>query len=173
MEPEREPQRPETTPPPRATPEYKTYQSKPTATFIPVQRNYSREVCVIAGVLFLVIGLVGFVVDDLLGAHLSYTHTAIFVASGALSTWFGFDSEKNARRFSYVFGTLYGLVGIAGFVLGKPGVATVANMAEDRFMWKAIPRVLEFGTADHIVHLLFAIGFLLGAALTFKSFKKI
>nr|WP_295905783.1 hypothetical protein [uncultured Bdellovibrio sp.] len=174
---ELEKQRKPTTPPSNVTPlpteATKTYQAQPTKTFVPIQKNYSQEVCVIMGVLLLITGLVGFVVDNLLGAHLSYTHNAIHVALGALALWFGFDSLANAKRFSYFFGTIYGLLGIVGFALGREGLPDVGNIVEDRYLWKAIPKVLEFGTVDHVLHLIFAAVFILGAVMTFKRFQRI
>lgn len=175
MEPERElrkPTPPKTTTPPVSTPE-KSYQAQPTKTFLPIQKNYSQEVCVFMGVILVVFGLIGFVVDDMLGAHLSYTHNAIHVASGALALWFGFDSLKTAKIFSYTFGTIYGLLGVLGFALGKSGVATMGTIAEDRYLWKVLPTALELGTADHILHILFGATFLLAASLTFKRLQKI
>lgn len=174
---ELEKQKKPTPPPSNVTPlptqATKTYQAQPTKTYLPIQKNYVQEVCVIMGTLLLITGLVGFVVDNLLGAHLSYTHNAIHVASGALALWFGFDSPLNAKRFSYTFGAIYGLLGVLGFAFGVRGMATVGNIAEDRYLWRVIPEVLELGTVDHVLHLLFGAVFILGALLTFKRYQKI
>jgi hypothetical protein len=37
---------------------------------------------------------------------------------------------------------------------------------EDSRLWKLIPGTLEFGTADHAIHILLGIVFLAGALLT-------
>lgn len=169
MELEKEPRKSTIPPQPSAKP----YQTQPTKTFLPIKKNYSQEVCVVMGVAFLVLGLVGFVVDNLFGAHLSYTHNAIHVVSGALSLWFGFDSLTNAKRTCYVLGTIYGAAGILGFFLGHQGIPSLGNMAEDNYLWKIIPAVLELGTVDHILHILFGAIFLNAAALNFKRFQSI
>lgn len=152
---------------------HKPYQSLPAKTFIPSRKNYSQEVSVVMGVAFLVLGLVGFVVDNLFGAHLSYTHNAIHVASGALALWFGFDSLKNAKRLCYTLGTLYGATGILGYFLGDQGMPSVGTLVEDKFLWKIIPEVLELGSNDHALHILIGAIFLNAAFLTFKRFQTI
>lgn len=175
MELEKEPRKPT---PPKVTPQEpsppsKIYRAQPTETFLPIQRRYAQEVCVVMGIALVVMGLVGFVVDNFLGAHLSYTHNAIHVASGALSLWFGFDSALSAKRFSYIFGTIYGVLGVLGFLFGSLGIPAIGSLVEDRYLWKPIPDVLELGTVDHSLHILFGVVFLLGATLTFKRYKKI
>ncbi|WP_373998065.1 DUF4383 domain-containing protein [Bdellovibrio bacteriovorus] len=183
MELEREPRRKPT--PPKSTPARgpapapasqttvtRTYTAPTEEIVMPNERTYAREVCVVQGILFLTIGLIGFVVTDLFSAHLSASHNAIHLASGALALWFGFDSERSARIYSFAFGAVYGALAILGFALGKPAMATVGHVAEDRFLWKLIPGVLEFGTADHILHTLIASAFILGAALKIKRVKR-
>ncbi|KYG68119.1 hypothetical protein AZI87_02335 [Bdellovibrio bacteriovorus] len=181
MELEREPRRKPT--PPKSTPARgptpvspttvtRTYTAPTEELAMPNERTYAREVCVIQGILFLTIGLIGFVVTDLFSAHLSASHNAIHLASGALALWFGFDSERSARIYSFAFGAVYGTLALLGFALGKTAMATVGHVAEDRFLWKLIPGVLEFGTADHIIHILIASAFILGAALKIKRVKR-
>lgn len=158
--------------PPPSSPK-KIYQARPSKTFIPIERYYAQEVCVIMGTALAVIGLVGFVVDNFLGAHLSYLHNALHLATGALALWFGFDSIKNARRVAFTFGTIYGLVGLAGFFLGSLGMPTVGSIQQDRFLWKPFPENLELGTTDHTLHLVTAGIFILGAALKFKRYRQL
>lgn len=158
---------------PTDTPSPKPYQTQPAKSFIPTQKNYAPEVCVVLGVAFILLGFVGFVVDNLFGAHLSYTHNAIHVVSGAFALWFGFDSPKNALRFSYTFGILYGLLGALGFALGQSGMPTVGSLTQDSYLWKVIPDVLELGSTDHAIHILVSAVFLLGAALNFKRLQNI
>lgn len=176
MEFEQEPQRP--TPPqekPSAGPKAPTkpYQTKPTKTLLPTQKNYAQEVSVVMGASLLIIGLLGFVMDNLFGAHLSYSHNVIHVITGALAVWFGFNSVTTAKRFSYIFGVFYGALGLLGFVAGVPGMPTVGSINEDRFLWRIVPETLELGTADHSMHIIFAAIFILGAALSFKKIQEI
>ncbi|WII73293.1 hypothetical protein QJS83_05345 [Bdellovibrio sp. 22V] len=184
QEPQREPREPRRQPPrgisqpptEPARPEPsrpRPYQGKPTETLLPVERTYVQETCVVLGTALLIYGLLGFVIDNLFRAHLSYTVNALHFASGALSLWFGFDNEVNARRFSWVAGVFYGLFGLIGFIAGRPGMPTVGAIREDQFLWKAIPGVIEQGTADHLIHLLICGAFILGATLKFRRFQKL
>lgn len=169
MELEKEPRKP--TPPKATAP--KPYQAQPTKTFLPTQKNYAQEVCVVMGVTFITVGLVGFVVDNLFGAHLSYTHNTVHVVSGLVALWFGFDSVKNAKIVSYSLGALYGIIGVLGFILGTQGMPTIGSITEDRFLWRIMPEALELGSVDHTLHLIFAAIFLIGASLNFKRFQNI
>lgn len=174
---EREPQR--QTPPGKEKPTVKPsattkpFQAKPAKTLLPTEKNYSQEVAVIMGSILVLIGLIGFVMDNLLGAHLSYAHNVIHVVSGGLALWFGFNSFVNAKRFNYIFGAVYGALGILGFIVGTTGIPTVGQITEDSFLWRMIPERLELGTVDHTLHLIFAAVFILGAALTIRRTRKI
>ncbi len=123
------------------------------------------------GTILVVTGLIGFVVDDLIGLHLSYTHNAIYIATGALTIWFGFDSIINAKRAAYTFGVVYGLLGLLGFLLGTPGLPSMGYVVQDPALWKIAPEILEFGTVDHILHLVLGAALLLGATLKFKRLQ--
>jgi len=131
-------------------------------------RSYARETDVAMGLMFLMIALVGMVVTDLMSAHLSYAHNIIHLVSGVLALFFGLRSEKAAKTFAFSFGAVYGLLGILGFTLGKPGTAAVAHMAADRFLWVLSPEILEFGTSDHTLHVIFGVVFIAGALIVHK-----
>lgn len=179
MEFEKEPQRPTPTKGPTEKSPIsprgpsKPYEAKPIKTMLPTQKTYAREVSVILGASLILIGLVGFVMDNFLGAHLSYAHNVIHVVTGALAVWFGFDSVVNAKRTSYIFGTIYGALGILGFIVGVRGIPSVGAINEDRFLWRIVPEAFELGTIDHSLHIIFSAIFILGAALTFKKIQKI
>ncbi|MGE5085607.1 MAG: DUF4383 domain-containing protein [Bacillota bacterium] len=132
------------------------------------RRTYAREVCTVLGVLLLSVGFVGMVVDDFLTLHLSYVHNLIHMVSGALAIWFGVHSEAGAKRFSYLFGTLYTVLGVLGFVVGVRGVASIGEIKEDSFLWIISPGRFELGTNDHVIHLLIGIAFLAAGLIMFK-----
>jgi len=118
----------------------------------------AKTVCKILGVLFLLVGLIGFVKSDLLGAHLTGAHNAVHIISGAIALYFGFaGSLAGAKTFSLVFGVVYLALGILGMALGTGG---------DR-MWMVGP--LHFGQADHGIHILFGVIFLAGGLFTKKE----
>jgi hypothetical protein len=58
--------------------------------------------------------------------------------------------------FCIVFGAVYLLLGVVGFLMGGD---------HDR-MLALIPGTLEFGTTDHIIHVLMGAAFLIGGLMT-------
>lgn len=129
----------------------------------------AKTVCKLLGVVFLIVGIAGFVKIDLFGTHLNMAHNLVHILSGIIALYFGFaGSVSGARGFSLVFGAVYLLLGILGFVLGKEGKPTLAGMetmATDSRLWEP-GGILALGTADHAVHLLLGVVFLIGALLT-------
>ena len=115
----------------------------------------AKTVCKILGVVFLLVGLIGFAAPRLLGAHLSPAHNVVHLVSGAIALYFGFAGTLSAAKmFSLVFGVVYLALGILGMAMGT---------APDR-MWMVGP--LEFGQADHGIHILLGVVFLAGGLFT-------
>lgn len=118
----------------------------------------AKTICKILGVVFLLVGVIGFAKSDLLGAHLSTPHNAVHIVSGVLALYFGFaGSLSSAKAFALIFGVIYLALGILGMALGSP---------PDR-MWMVGP--LHFGQADHGIHILLGVIFLAGGLFTKKS----
>ncbi len=80
----------------------------------------AKTVATIMGVVFILAGLVGFISNDLLGFHLSFFHNAaVHIVSGAVSLYFGLRGTlRGARLFCLVFGIVYALIGVVGFLPG-------------------------------------------------------
>lgn len=118
----------------------------------------AKLVAKILGVVFILVGLVGFVAPGFLGTHLSTTHNLVHLISGAVALYFGFAATLSAARlFCIVFGVVYALLGVAGFLLGS---------GPDR-MFEALASLgLHLGTMDHVVHILLGAVFLVGGFLT-------
>ena len=117
----------------------------------------AKTVCKILGVVFLLVGVIGFVKPDLLGAHLTPPHNVVHLVSGAIALYLGFmGSLSAARAFCLVFGVLYLGLGILGMAVGT---------APDR-TWMVGP--LHFGQADHGIHVLLGVVFLAGGLFTKK-----
>ncbi len=102
------------------------------------------------GAFLVVLGLLGFAVPGFLGMHLSALHNAVLLLSGAAAIYFGLKATPEAAHtFCIWFGTLSGLLGLAGFVVGgQQSVLTI------------IPGALVLGTVDHVVHLILGAIFL-------------
>jgi hypothetical protein len=118
----------------------------------------AKTVCKILGVVFLLVGLIGFVSPGLLGAHLNAAHNVVHLASGAIALYFGFaGSLSGAKTFCLVFGVVYLALGILGMALGT----------DAERMWMIGP--LHFGQADHGIHILLGVIFLAGGLFTKKD----
>lgn len=127
-------------------------------------RSLTQKVCIGLGLFFVLAGIGGIIMPGMLGMHLSLLHNIIHLASGVLALMCGYaDDPKKSYNFCIGFGTVYGLLGLAGFVFGEPGYPGVGHMEADNFLLRVIPNALEFGTADHGVHILIAGTFLISA----------
>ena len=117
----------------------------------------ANKICTVLGIVFLLVGVIGFVMPNLLGAHLSLVHNIVHLVSGALALWLGLKGTPGAAKtFCLVFGVVYLLLGIAGFVAGSG----------DMRMLAILPGQLELGTMDHIIHVLLGVVFLVGGLAT-------
>jgi hypothetical protein len=118
---------------------------------------------------FILAGLGGIITPGLLGMHLSLIHNIVHLASGALALWMGYsDDSKKAYTFSVAFGSVYVLLGLAGFIFGSPGYPGVGHMEADENLLRIIPNAFELGTSDHFVHIILGVAFL-GAAYLWKK----
>ena len=118
----------------------------------------AKTVCKILGVVFLLVGVIGFAKSDLLGAHLSPIHNVVHLVSGAIALYLGFAGTLSAARaFCLVFGVVYLALGILGMAIGT---------GADR-MWMLGP--LHLGQADHGIHVLLGVIFLAGGLFTKKA----
>ncbi len=118
----------------------------------------AKTVCKILGVVFLLVGVLGFAKADLLGAHLSPAHNIVHLVSGVIALYFGFAGTlSGAKAFSLVFGVVYMALGILGMAMGT---------GADRMLMLG---PLHFGQADHGVHILLGVIFLAGGLFTKKA----
>jgi hypothetical protein len=120
----------------------------------------ANRIATILGVVFILVGLLGFAMPGLLGAHLSLVHNIVHLVSGALSLWLGLKgTPSGAKTFCLIFGLVYLLLGICGFLLG----------GGDDKMLTVLPGQLMFGTMDHIIHVALGVIFLIGGFTTKKA----
>jgi hypothetical protein len=117
----------------------------------------AKTICTFLGVVFILVGLVGFAKHDLLGAHLSAAHNVVHLVSGAIALYLGLKGSLSAAKlFCIIFGAVYLLLGVCGFLLGT---------GPDKMLAVA-PGTLEFGTMDHIIHVALGVIFLIGGFIT-------
>jgi Ca2+/Na+ antiporter len=118
----------------------------------------AKTICKVLGVVFLLVGVVGFASPTLLGAHLSPPHNVVHILSGVVALYFGFAGTlSGAKAFCLIFGVVYLALGVLGLALGTP---------PDR-MWMVGP--LHLGQADHAIHVLLGIVFLAGGLFTKRT----
>ena len=125
----------------------------------------AKTVTTFLGAAFLLVGLLGFVVPGFLGAHLTPAHNVIHLVSGALALYFGLSGTLAAARlFDIVFGSVYGLLGLIGFLAGQAGTSPLHGL--DSRILEIVPGVLVLGTTDHVIHIVLGVIFLLSGMLT-------
>ena len=119
----------------------------------------AKTVCKLLGVVFVLVGIAGFVAPTLLGAHLTMAHNLVHIVSGAIALYFGFaGSAGGAKGFCLIFGIVYLLLGVCGWFLGTG----------ENHMFH-IGTLLELGKVDHIIHVLLGVIFLAGGLLGGKE----
>lgn len=95
-----------------------------------------KKLAIVFGVVFLVVGVLGFVPaltpnGHLLGLfHVNPLHNVVHLGSGAVALWVGLTSERGAKLYFQIFGLVYAVVAILGFIYGdRPILGLVANNA--------------------------------------------
>lgn len=100
----------------------------------------AKTLCKVAGLIFLIVGLVGFATPNLLGFHLTTIHNVIHILTGLIALYLGFaGSYDGAKTFCLIFGVVYILIAIIGFmapstlasILGHSGPMTAADLMPD------------------------------------------
>lgn len=120
----------------------------------------AKTIATLLGVVFLLVGLIGFGAPNLLGAHLSPAHNVIHLVSGAVSLYLGLKGTLSAAKtFGFAFGAVYLLLGVAGFAFGTSADGHAS-------MLSVIPGTLELGQMDHIIHIALGGLYLIGALMT-------
>jgi Domain of unknown function (DUF4383)/Short repeat of unknown function (DUF308) len=115
----------------------------------------ARPIAIVIGVVFILVGIAGFLSPNLMDAHLGKLHNVIHLVSGAASLYFGAKGDQpSARSFCIAFGLVYGLLGVIGFLVGT---------GQHRML--ELP-YLALGTRDHIIHIVIAVLYLIGGLTT-------
>jgi len=97
------------------------------------------------GWIFLVIGLLGFVPaaapnGHLLGIfHVNGAHNFVHLLTGIVALICGYQSAHASKMYFLIFGIVYGLVAILGFMAGNsPLLGVIANNIADAWLHVAI-----------------------------------
>lgn len=113
----------------------------------------------IFGAVFLLIGVLGFFPvftpdGNLLGIfHVNTLHNLVHLASGVVALIAGFSSARYAKMYFQVFGVVYALVAVLGFVYGDNSIlGLVASNVADTLLHVVIAAAaltLGFGNVVH------------------------
>jgi hypothetical protein len=104
-----------------------------------------KKLSLLFGVVFLAIGILGFVPgitreEHLLGIfHVNAAHNVVHILTGVIALLSGFAGEHAATLFFRIFGVVYGLVAALGFVYGdRPILGLISNNMADTWLHMAI-----------------------------------
>jgi Domain of unknown function (DUF4383)/Short repeat of unknown function (DUF308) len=115
----------------------------------------AKTVATLLGVVFIVVGIVGFFSPDLMHAHLTKIHNIVHLVSGAVSLYFGTKGTlASARSFCIVFGLVYGLLGVVGYFVGTDHIL---KLSDPHFV---------LGPIDHYIHIAIGVLYLIGGFAT-------
>lgn len=104
----------------------------------------AKNIVAVLGVVFVVIGIWGFVQEPVLGIFgVNALHNVVHIVSGVLALLAVSQGASAVSLFSKVFGVVYGLVAVLGFV--------VPDLMMD---------LLAVDMADNLLHVVLAIVFL-------------
>ena len=100
-----------------------------------------KKIAIAFGIVFVVVGILGFVPavspnGRLLGYfEINTAHNLVHLATGVVALIVGFAGERASRLFFQVFGVIYALVAVLGFVTpDKPLLGIVANNPADTWL---------------------------------------
>jgi uncharacterized protein DUF4383/short repeat uncharacterized protein DUF308 len=119
----------------------------------------AKTVATVVGVVFILVGIAGFFSPHLMGANLGKLHNVIHLVSGALSLYIGTKgSLASAKQFCLIFGVVYALLGVVGFVAGTGPEHHLG-----------ITQYLNLMTVDHVIHIAIGALFVIGGIATKSS----
>lgn len=102
-----------------------------------------KTVTWVLGIVFVAIGILGFVNDPILGLfEVDTIHNIVHLLSGIVAIGAAVSGESYARLYLIIFGLVYGVVTVLGFTMGGDilGLFTV-NMA-DNYLHAALALVM-------------------------------
>src|SRR5215218_4557289 len=104
-----------------------------------------KRAAILFGIVFLLVGILGFIPavapnQMLLGIfHVNAAHNVVHLLSGAVALGCGLASVAASRLYFRIFGVVYGLVAILGFVQGNTNLlGLISNNMPDVWLHVAI-----------------------------------
>ena len=117
-----------------------------------------KKAAVVFGIVFLLVGILGFIPavapnEMLLGVfHVNAAHNVVHLLSGAVALACGLASAAASRLYFRIFGVVYGLVAVLGFMQGEGHLlGLISNNMPDVWLHVAIAAaslILGFAVRD-------------------------
>ncbi len=105
----------------------------------------AKTIMMVAGVVFVVIGILGFFNNPILGIFAVDTlHNLVHIVSGVLAFVFASQGESQARKFAMILGIVYALVTILGFIGGGHILGLIVSNSADNFLHLVLTVVFLF-----------------------------
>jgi hypothetical protein len=83
----------------------------------------AKSIVMVVGVVFVLIGVLGFFNNPILGIfEVDTVHNLVHLVSGAVALFMASAGEMGAKKFAKVFGLVYLLVAVLGFVMADDGM---------------------------------------------------
>lgn len=92
----------------------------------------------ILGIVLLLVGVLGFFMNPLFGFSVNALHNIVHLASGAAALITAGMGYRSARLYLIVFGLVYGVVTLAGFLGIQPIIDLLYINAADNYLHLAI-----------------------------------
>ena len=122
----------------------------------------TKTAALVIGVIFILVGLLGFVENPVIGTsenaifHADTVHNMVHIISGALFVLIAMAAPAYAGTFLIVFGIVYPAIGVIGLMtMGNEGMGTVLGF-------------LHVNGADNYLHIVLGIVILLAGLVTRK-----
>lgn len=102
----------------------------------------TKNILYVLGAVFILVGLLGFVMNPILGIFAVDTlHNIVHLVSGILAIWFARQGDAQGMMYAKVFGIVYLLVAVLGFMQASSG---------------KILGLLAINGADNLLHVVLA-----------------
>ena len=112
-----------------------------------------KTIAMVIGWVFLIVGILGFVPNPLVGEdalfHTDLNHNIVHLLSGIIFLWVAYKAPQKSAMVMKVFGVVYLLVAVLGFVMADGG---------------SILGLIEINHADNWLHVLLGV-VILGAGI--------
>lgn len=132
-------------------------------------RNFTQVISLMVGAALFILGACGLLFPGFAGLHLGILHSLILAVAGGTLFYNGGWKDNSFYAFlcCFFFGAFFGLLGLIGFIFGKPGTPSIGHTSPDPNLFILIKGIAEYGRLDHIMNAIVGI-ILFGGALDWQ-----